>query len=40
MKQIASNERALPLYQAGLAAGTDIGLRVARPVSSSPTRPG
>jgi hypothetical protein len=29
MKQITSNERALPLYQAGLAAGTDIGLRVA-----------
>jgi hypothetical protein len=29
MKQITSNERALPLYQAGLSAGTDIGLRVA-----------
>jgi hypothetical protein len=29
MKQITPNERALPLYQAGLKAGTDIGLTFA-----------
>jgi hypothetical protein len=29
MKQITPNERALPLYQAGLNAGTDVGLAFA-----------